>query len=152
METAAFGVGASVEKFESDLDRYVFASANYSGAVDRYKVSLAAWNAVNVDCPDPPPPPPPPPMIFEVLTIHVTIPPHISVDPNDLTTIGFGPQGFIQPKTSILYTIDFANKPTAKAPAQTVTITDKLDSSLDWSTVQLDTIRSMAQRCRSRPA
>ena len=36
--------------------------------------------------------------------------------------------------------MNFANDPTATAPAQTVTITDQLDPNLDWSTFQLGDI------------
>jgi uncharacterized repeat protein (TIGR01451 family) len=60
-----------------------------------------------------------------------------SKDPNDLSTTGYGPLGFIAPGDPITYRIDFQNEPTATAPAQQVVITDPLPSSLDLSTVQI---------------
>jgi RHS repeat-associated protein len=59
-------------------------------------------------------------------------------DPNEIIgPAGFGTQGYIQPVGSFQYTIGFENVPTATAPAQVVTITQQLDSDLDWDTFQL---------------
>ncbi len=45
---------------------------------------------------------------------------------------------FIQPNGAVFpYQIDFENAATATAPAQQVTVTDQLNSNLDWSTFQL---------------
>ncbi len=61
------------------------------------------------------------------------------VDPNSIYGPGgFGPQGFIPNTITLPYVITFDNKPTANAPAQIVTVTQQLDSNLDWSTFQLD--------------
>ena len=58
------------------------------------------------------------------------------VDPNALLgPVGFGTLGFVQPGGTWLYTVDFENDGTAAA--QNVTVTEQLDSSLDWSTFQL---------------
>jgi hypothetical protein len=59
-----------------------------------------------------------------------------SYDPNDLIgPAGYGPQGFIQPIDPFLYTVDFEN--VGSVAAQDVTVTQQLDSDLDWSTFQL---------------
>ncbi len=58
-----------------------------------------------------------------------------SHDPNALLgPAGFGPQGFIQDKGVLPYTIDFEND--GSVAAQNVTVTEQL-SNLDWSTFQL---------------
>ena len=53
---------------------------------------------------------------------------------------GSGDVGFVSASSPLDYTIDFENTPTATAPAQVVTITDQLDSNLDWRTLQLGEI------------
>lgn len=61
-----------------------------------------------------------------------------SDDPNDIIgPSGFGSEGFVSPDQTFDYTIHFENKPTATAPAQTVTISQQLDSDLDLSTFEL---------------
>ena len=69
-----------------------------------------------------------------------TVPINRAVDPNGKITSGFGDQGFIPSGSAVTYTIYFENQPTATAPAQKVTVTDTLSSSLDWSTLQLNQI------------
>jgi autotransporter-associated beta strand protein len=60
-----------------------------------------------------------------------------SVDPNNIQgPSGFGAQGFVQPEL-FSYAIEFENQPSATAPAQSVVVTQQLDSNLDWSTFQL---------------
>jgi hypothetical protein len=60
-----------------------------------------------------------------------------SVDPNSIQgPSGFGPGGFVQPEL-FSYGIEFENKPDATAPAQTVVVTQQLDTNLDWSTFEL---------------
>jgi RHS repeat-associated protein len=60
------------------------------------------------------------------------------LDPNFISgQSGYGPQGFVNLETSLPYQIAFENEPDATAPAQTVTVTQQLDPSLDWSTFQL---------------
>jgi RHS repeat-associated protein/uncharacterized repeat protein (TIGR01451 family) len=60
----------------------------------------------------------------------------LAIDPNSLVgPAGFGSQGFLQPGGTWPYTVDFEND--GSAPAQTVTVTEQLDSNLDWSTFQL---------------
>ena len=49
------------------------------------------------------------------------------------------PEGFVNPEL-FSYGIDFENKPTATAPAQTVVVTQQLDANLDWTTFQLGSI------------
>lgn len=63
-----------------------------------------------------------------------------SVDPNNIQgPSGFGTKGFVKPEL-FSYGIEFQNKPTATAPAQTVTVTQQLDANLDWTTFQLGDI------------
>jgi RHS repeat-associated protein len=69
-----------------------------------------------------------------------TVPINSSTDPNAKIASGFGNQGFIPSGSAVTYTIFFENQSTATAPAQKVTVTDALSSSLDWSTVQLNQI------------
>jgi RHS repeat-associated protein len=58
------------------------------------------------------------------------------LDPNALLgPAGYGTQNFMQPTGTWPYTIDFEND--GSAAAQTVTVTEQLDPSLDWSTFQL---------------
>jgi uncharacterized repeat protein (TIGR01451 family) len=62
-----------------------------------------------------------------------------TVDPQDPNALvgpaGYGSQGYIDPTGSLPYTIDFEND--GSAAAQDVTVTEQLDSNLDWSTFQL---------------
>jgi RHS repeat-associated protein len=61
-----------------------------------------------------------------------------STDPNFLAgPAGYGPSRFVPRDTVLQYIIGFQNEPSATAPAQTVTVTQQLDPSLDWSTFQL---------------
>ena len=58
-------------------------------------------------------------------------------DPNNLFgPAGYGSGHYILPGGSLLYTVDFENESTASAPAQTVVVTETLDSNLDPSTFQ----------------
>lgn len=60
----------------------------------------------------------------------------LSHDPNALLgPAGFGTQNFLQPTGSWSYTAEFEN--VGSVAAQNVTITEQLDSNLDWSTFQL---------------
>ena len=65
----------------------------------------------------------------------------VAVDPNDI----FGPQGYgdehwIEADRQLGYTIRYENDPAfATAPAQKVTITQQLDSNLDFRTFRLGT-------------
>ncbi|MCB1967173.1 MAG: cadherin-like domain-containing protein, partial [Candidatus Accumulibacter sp.] len=62
-------------------------------------------------------------------------------DPNQkLAPAGFGPAGYITPSAALPYRVDFENEATATAPAQNVTITDQLDTDLDWSSFALTEI------------
>jgi len=61
-----------------------------------------------------------------------------SRDPNFISgTQGFGPEHFVPVEATLPYNIEFENKPDATAPAQVVTVTEQLDSDLDWSTFEL---------------
>ena len=61
------------------------------------------------------------------------------IDPNSIYgPVGVGAQGFIPTTVPLPYAITFDNKATANAPAQVVTVTQQLDSNLDWSTFQLN--------------
>jgi RHS repeat-associated protein len=60
------------------------------------------------------------------------------VDPNEIVgPAAFGLENFISSSKPLAYTIDFENASTASAPAQNVTITEQLDSNLDWRTFRL---------------
>ncbi|HEY4313325.1 MAG TPA: CARDB domain-containing protein [Pirellulales bacterium] len=62
-------------------------------------------------------------------------------DPNEkIGPIGTGLSAFVVVNQALPYEIDFENQPSATAPAQVVTVTDQLSSSLDWRTFQLGTI------------
>src|SRR5262249_17433742 len=57
-------------------------------------------------------------------------------DPNSINgSPGVGSQHFV-PLGALPYVINFDNKATADAPAQVVTVTQQLDATLDWSTLQ----------------
>ncbi len=59
------------------------------------------------------------------------------IDPNEKTGPGgHGPEGFVSPSAPFLYQVDFENLESATAPAQRVDITDELDASLDWGTLE----------------
>jgi hypothetical protein len=59
-----------------------------------------------------------------------------SLDPNDkIGPEGAGVAHYVGLTNPIPYSISFENKATASAVAQEITITDQLDSALDWSTI-----------------
>jgi RHS repeat-associated protein len=59
-------------------------------------------------------------------------------DPNDMVgPTGYGPKGFIPGGMTMPYQVDFANLAAASLPAQTVTVTEPLDSHLNLSTFSL---------------
>jgi hypothetical protein len=60
-----------------------------------------------------------------------------SFDPNDKLTSGYGEKRFLAPKSHITYTIRFENIAEATAAARLVSIQDKLETNLDWSTLEL---------------
>jgi RHS repeat-associated protein len=63
------------------------------------------------------------------------------MDPNEKTgPSGFGTVNYITAVNPLSYCIEFENDPAATAPAQQVTITDQLDSNLDWKTFELTEI------------
>jgi RHS repeat-associated protein len=62
----------------------------------------------------------------------------IPFDPNDVVgPAGFGPEGWLIPNQVLPYTIRFENAEDATAPAAFITITQQLDSDLDWTSVEL---------------
>ena len=64
-----------------------------------------------------------------------------SHDPNEIIgPAGAGSAQFVAENAVLPYTIGFENTPSATAPAQTVTVTEHLDPSLDASTFQLGSI------------
>jgi hypothetical protein len=59
-------------------------------------------------------------------------------DPNNLIgPTGFGDQNFAAADQALPYTIDFENQSSASGPAQQVTISQQLDSDLDWGSFRL---------------
>ncbi|HPS00703.1 MAG TPA: carboxypeptidase regulatory-like domain-containing protein [Candidatus Sumerlaeota bacterium] len=65
------------------------------------------------------------------------IPKKGSYDPNEKDTVGFGPNGFVQPSETLIFTVHFENMTTASAKTQQVTIADQLDANLDWSSFEV---------------
>ncbi|MFO0936379.1 MAG: hypothetical protein U0798_07705 [Gemmataceae bacterium] len=60
-------------------------------------------------------------------------------DPNEIVgPAGFGASGFVQPTGAFPYTIHFENQSSASAPAQVVTVTQQLDSDIDWQSFSLN--------------
>ncbi len=95
----------------------------------------------------PAPPPPPPPPIPPIIPpppkppLPPPIPIPFAIDPNDLLgPTGVGTSNFVQPGQTLPYRIDFENAKIATAPAQVVTVTDQLPTTLNWSTFQLTEI------------
>jgi hypothetical protein len=65
----------------------------------------------------------------------------VAIDPNDLVgPAGSGSQAFVTANEVLPYTIDFTNEPRAAAPAQVVTVTERLSENLNWGTFQLGNI------------
>ena len=61
-----------------------------------------------------------------------------SFDPNDIFgPAGFGAEGFVRMDQTFPYTITFENLSAATAPAQTVVITQQLDTDLDLTTFEI---------------
>ncbi|MFH0730526.1 MAG: right-handed parallel beta-helix repeat-containing protein [Pseudomonadota bacterium] len=61
-----------------------------------------------------------------------------SQDPNEKLTIsGYGAPNYVAGGTLVSYHVDFENMASATAPAQFVTVRDKLSSNLDVSTIEL---------------
>ena len=59
-------------------------------------------------------------------------------DPNNIFgPAGFGAANFVSIAETLPYTINFENEPTAGLPAQEVTITQQLDSGLNWQSFRL---------------
>ena len=78
-------------------------------------------------------PPPPDEDIDDDSTRQVA-----SADPNDIVgPAGFGPEQFLPADAPLFYTIRFENLAAATAAAQTVVVTQTLDTDLDLSTLEL---------------
>jgi len=79
----------------------------------------------------------------------VDLAPH---DPNEkLGAGGVGQQKYLSGSEVIPYSVLFENEPTATAPAQTVTVTDVLDPSLDLSRLRLGAITIGGKRIPTSP-
>ncbi len=79
-----------------------------------------------------------PTITAESLSAHADVKVVAPDDPNYISgPAGYGPANHILPDTTLPYRIGFENKPDASAPAQVVTVTQQLDSDLDWSTFEL---------------
>jgi hypothetical protein len=116
---------ADYRQFQADLQSYV-------AARNAYLTALASLGpACNVTLPAPTPPGNP-----------FSITPVSSLDPNvKVGPLGFGPQHYVATAPAVPYSVFFTNEGTATAAAQTVVITDQLDSSLlDMNTFELGTI------------
>jgi subtilase family serine protease len=87
--------------------------------------------------PLPPPVPTPPPPPDPGDDYHPR--PVVSSDPNDITgPAGFGDEHWVPAADNLAYLIRFENKSDASGPAQRVTITQQLDSDLDFRTFRVD--------------
>jgi|GEM_PF-4515988 len=132
----------SYNAFANAAGPVVAAKAQYDNLVKQLKAAYFGYVAANHNCPQPPPPNPPAPPITPNPNAGPNQPvtPVQAVDPNDLTTTGFGSLGFVQVNDPITYTVDFENQPSANSAAQQVVVTDALPASLDYSTFQLGSI------------
>jgi len=134
-------VRSSADNVDNAMKIYQNANAQYVDAVRRHRENMRLLRgtieayADSGLCPPPDAPTPPPhPRDDED---DGDLNGAGSLDPNDKSTIGFGSEGWITGDSTILYTIRFENVPTATAAAQTIVVTDQLDSNLDWSTFHL---------------
>ena len=84
---------------------------------------------------DEPEPPEPPKEPVDESNSEVVV----SVDPNEkVAPMGTGEKHYINHGDRLTYTVYFENKSDAKAPAQEVFIEDYLDSSLDYTTLRVE--------------
>jgi parallel beta-helix repeat protein len=127
---------------DTAMKAYQNANGQYVEAVRRHHLNMyllrgtiAAYQKSGL-CP--PPDAPPPPEQPRTPQNGNNVNGVASGDPNDKSTIGHGPEGWITGDSTIIYTIRFENVPTATAAAQTIMITDELDANLDWSTFHLE--------------
>jgi hypothetical protein len=119
------------------------AANDYEEAYQEYLKARKAYGKANSDCDNCPPkkeitPPPTPP--DPTPGPNDDLPDDESEDPNNKSTTGLGLSGWVMNGETITYTIGFQNETNASAPAQTVTVTDSLDTNLNWSTLQLTAI------------
>lgn len=76
----------------------------------------------------------------------ITITPVSSLDPNDkVGPQGVGAIGYLASAKALRYSIYFENEPNATAPAQSVTVTDKLNNNIDLTTLTLGPISFLNQ-------
>jgi hypothetical protein len=124
-----------------DIPNWKNAQAAYNAAVQAYN-NCQATATCNQNPTLPPPPPPPPggpgagaPALPQP---PYQIPPEYPHDPNNIIgPAGFGSGNFVTTSQTLPYQIDFENEPTAGLPAQQVTITQQLDSNLNWQSFRL---------------
>ena len=114
---------AALGQFEEALGPYTLARGNYQ----------ACLNPTACQVPQPQPVSPP--------GISLPVTGVSSLDPNDKTgPRGTGFQQYASGLTALSYSVYFGNDPSATAPAQSVTITDTLNSNLDLTTLTLGAI------------
>ena len=136
------GIGDFLNAFagyQNSLAGVPQAASNYEAEMNRYRAQLASYLQIESQCPPPANKGPGGSSGTQQGGTNQSGG-HQAGDPNDLTTTGYGPQGYIAPTATITYTIDFENEPTATAPAQVVFVTDPLPTSINYASVQLTSI------------
>jgi hypothetical protein len=116
------------------LPAYDDAQSEFSDAMSAYDDCQAT---ATCNQPNPPPMPPMPRPAPQPMPAF-PIPPEPPHDPNNIIgPAGFGDENFVTVNQTLPYQIDFENEPTAGLPAQQVTITQQLDSNLNWQSFRL---------------
>lgn len=119
--------------------RQAEAFASFGGKLQLYCQARQAYlNCLDNKCGGHPAPPPDP-SSTDVSQLNIS--PVASLDPNDKSgSRGAGDGRYISLGARTEYAVYFENQPTATAPAQTVTMTDTLNASLDLNTITLGPI------------
>jgi VCBS repeat-containing protein len=124
------------DQYESCFDLYRTAVKRHGANLTKVKAAIDYCRDKSDTDPKPPLPPLPKPLHKDWKRLEG----RTGLDPNDMETVGYGPQGFVDGVSPLVYTIHFENVPTATAAAQQVVVTNQLPAELDWSTFQLDRI------------
>lgn len=124
---------------QNAYNSFLIGAASFCRARDAVETCHNGISAGATPCGSPQLPPPPNDPGDDRKTITIT--PAQSVDPNDKV----GPQGaasaaYLPSDKPVTYSVFFQNLPTASAPAQSVTITDTLNTNLDLTTLTLGPI------------
>ena len=134
--TAMDGFGSEEEEIGAEKAAY----GGLQQSLGPYRLARAAYQAClsPTTCGGPPPPPPP---ITPPGTISLPVTGVQSLDPNvKIGPVGVGSSAYVTSLARIGYSIYFDNQATATAPAQSVTVTDTLNTNLDMATLTLGPI------------